>query len=753
MSPRIPVLCLLSAIALVFCIAAVAVEEDAQDALLLDDGQASADKDSGFSVDELKTVIVEAIHKAIDLIESQEERIGKTVDINKETDVTASTGPYTLANANIYRFSGDGAINVEEDGVLKLGLAYTVEGDPAIINMDKGSYISVLGMSIKMPVDLTIRIEGSLKCDIICTGDLTSLTLHEDLKGSIDLDGSISIGPLTMKSESGNDAEVDLSLDVKIDPLSALNDIRKIAKDIFGEDNGVYISLDVKKLTAKFGGMLGNIDLNVNNAKADISSPIKEHSIDLDDLKVMYASFDSELSVGSPGTNHLLINELSTTKTGDETRFEIWKFELFGETPTETLRDHSLTSASFNLEIEDRFHMTLHDGDLTSLSGTIDMDLDILDEAEVYLGGSDYIGELHVSENAWFSGTLTAPFRAVTHIVIKDVVDIRFAGDEEAYIYMMPDLDYLTKIYPDEGLRLIEFKSDRYVEYTIDEYFSWAVPASLKGMYHAELGSRLYELMLGDDIVIRAYATQMVDLPEPEPIMGKVFIGWSDRYTTYRGLYEMPAHDVMMDALWADLEHETEIADGFFTVKTECPAIVIDERVMKGLKLRMLTEEITTFRIVTQYGMLDMHKDDVADITGDFMVYLNVCPGYYVPDYEKPIDRGLLCNIDMTDSRGKIEELTAGLELTFKYTNLEDNENVVRVYKMDRYGILTEIPCEYEFTEDGNANVTFHTDTLPYCVVKSFFEQDKGASRMMIAIAMIPVVVLALILAIITRRH
>jgi hypothetical protein len=128
-----------------------------------------------------------------------------------------------------------------------------------------------------------------------------------------------------------------------------------------------------------------------------------------------------------------------------------------------------------------------------------------------------------------------------------------------------------------------------------------------------------------------------------------------------------------------------------------------------------------------------------------------------VPEYEEAVYPGQLYIIEMCDDNGivKSEDCTAKISVRFDY--LADDANVIRMYSMDELGRLTELEGTYEIVREPDqepyANLVFTTHSLPYCVVKSFYEQDVGAARMMLIISLLPVLIVGLALAIITRRR
>ena len=95
----------------------------------LDSSNGSSSGDQSF-YETVKKTVVRIIQAAVELAESHEEHVGKTVEIKSEIDVNSSTGPYRIDSGNTYKFSSNGVLNVKEGGVLVFGTGFFIEGAP-----------------------------------------------------------------------------------------------------------------------------------------------------------------------------------------------------------------------------------------------------------------------------------------------------------------------------------------------------------------------------------------------------------------------------------------------------------------------------------------------------------------------------------------------------------------------------------------------------------------------------------------------
>ena len=338
-------------------------------------------------------------------------------------------------------------------------------------------------------------------------------------------------------------------------------------------------------------------------------------------------------------------------------------------------------------------------------------------------------------------------------------MNIRFAGDEDAYLSIFVDLNMQTHIYPEEGLELLEFHSDRYVEYVKDEFFSYAVPVSLKGIYHAELGEREYTIYFDDtEVFMKARATTVVDLPQPEPRLGMKFLGWNDNIFTYRDKYEMPAHDVFMTSIWTGFDDKITMGEDYLKVTSNHDAVEIREDRMGLIRSYFEKGQVNFLRIQTPTILIDIDGTSVLKTKGAVSLILTVCYPITIPEYEKSIEPGMLYVVELLDDNGVFESTTGTFTISVTYHNLSEKDNVVRMYSMDDVGRLTELEGTYEIIggteeEKSYANVTFTTNSVPFTVIKSSYEPDVGAARMMLIISLLPVLIVGLILALITRRR
>lgn len=758
-------LCLCLAVFLTGCAVEVessdADEQDMAEPVLLDSPSDTSNSDSSsiFSYESIKKTIIRIIDAAVELADSHEGKTGETININSQIDVTASSGPYKIWSGNIYKFSSKGSIDVKEGGVLWFGTSFMVEGEPATIHMDKGSSLSVFGVNIEIPADVDIVLDGYLKFDVDLIADVAALNVDTSIKGDVDLEGTLKVNGYTIQGRDGSEFSIDLQVISTLDSGSAIKNLKDITDLVFSIENGMTFDIKLNDLNVNFGGSLFNIDASGRTVEVAIESPLGEEGFIVKKINVARLVGEVKFLMGIMDNIVLAISNISTIEEGGRTMFYIQDFKYSIESLAEVRENIKFNYAQISLDFGERAELTIHSGNMDTLMGYMDMDVTVLEGGYFYCGSTKYTGSLNAANRDCVSGDLEVPYRSITHLVIGDEMDIRFAGDEDAYLSIFVDLNLQTHIYPAEGLELLEFHSERYVEYVKDEFFSYAVPVSLKGIYHAELGEREYTIYFDDtEVFKKARATTVVDLPQPEPRLGMKFLGWNDNIFTYRDKYEMPAHDVFMTSIWTGFDDKITMGEDYLKVTSNHDAVEIREDRMGLIRSYFEKGQVSFLRIQTPTILIDIDGASVLKTEGAVSLILTVCYPSAIPEYEKSIEPGMLYIVELLDDNGVFESTTGTYTISVTYHNLLEKDNVVRMYSMDDVGRLTELEGTYEIIsgteeEQSYANVTFTTNSVPFTVIKSSYEPDVGAARTMLLISLLPVLIVGLILAFITRRR
>lgn len=766
MTDRTSAICSLFVLAIVvFGFAVVLSDDSHSDAELTSDasGLAEGTMDSeeqlsalNYSLEHLKSIVSGLVASAVDLIENKEDKEGETINIDKAVEVSEDTEVYNIGNWNTYVFSGNGSIDVKAGGTLRFGNDFIIKGEHATINLSKGAYVRIFGYSITVPEKMTLVLDGTLTSRFDLISDVSSFTMDVQLKGSWSLNGTMKAGLITIKSEKGSALEFDASLKVVLDPASVIKNIKHISDHIFEDENGVEVTLTLNRLKAAVDSTLCDVNVDVTDAKIEVASPLYSSSLIIEEMEITKISVNVDYKYSMMNGITLNVSNVRTDHSSDPVRFRVADAKFVIDTISKTICDVSINYGEFSIELGDRFHVMMFNGYMQTHEGELDLDLDIVENATLYTGVTLFKGRLYVEKSDSQTGAFNMRFLTYSRLIIGDDIDISFAGDEKATLQLMPAIELEVTIIPDDGYRLIEFQSDRYVEYTVDEVFHYGIPVSLKGIYHAELGERLYNLYLEESTVIEAYATQIVDLPAPEPQAGRTFVGWYDARLFYRETYEMPAHDVWLQQIWSDDNYTVSVKDGIYTVSTDNMAIVVKQGTMNDVKAMMRGGSVHTLRIIIEYGSIDVHTGTVLSIEGELAVNLSRGYAQDLPEIEKLIEGGYLFYAELYDDWEQIKELDDTISVTVGFESSFSRDNTVKAYYVNDLDRLTEVGCNYSFIsaeEQTDVKATAETDHLPYIVFFTSYEKQAGGVKAVMLLSMIPVVLVGVVLAIITRKR
>lgn len=713
-----------------------------------------------YSLEALKSFVSGIVASAIDLVENEEDEDGETIRIDSTIEVTEETGPYNIGKANDYVFTGNGSIAVKEGGTLRFGNDFTIEGDPAVIKLCKGSYVKIFGCSITIPVDINLELRGTMSLSMDLISQLHPLTLDAQLKGGFHFDGTIKAGPISINPDRDVALEFDIALKVILNPDSRIDDVRDIPEHIFEEDNGVVVILNVNNLKAGFDTTLCDIDVDVAGVQVQISSPISFCSLDVDDLDIDRIMAKADFKYSVMDTIDLEVEKVHADRSYVPVRYNVSKAEFRVESISQTVFKSSIWMGLLSFELGDRFHVSMFSGYM-SLAGDVDMDLDVEDSAECDFSSTFFNGRLRIEKEDAFNGTLNMRYRTNNSLIIGDDVNIVFAGDEHAYINIMSVIGYIVHIQPDEGYKLLEMTSERYVGYTIDEYAGYATPESLVGIYHVELGERIYHLYLEEE-VREVRPTEIVTLPIPEPREGYTYMGWTDWGSLYTETFEMPAYDAFLKIVWSDDGYQTKIESGIYTITTENDSILLKEDVVKKVKAMMDDGSVHTLRIILSSARIDMHRGTVSVFSGDVMVNVTQTFGSQFPQYMRMIGDRSVTYLQVFNNGDLLDEFEEEISLTATYEVLIYKNNAAKAYYINELSRLEEMECDYEFytyydeemeSDKRVAEVTMKTSHPPFCIVETLHEKEHGSLKPVLIYSMIPVILTGLILAFITRRR
>ena len=692
--------------------------------------------------------MVSLLSMAISVKNGYEEKVGGKEEISGAVEVKSGS-VYDMDQGKEYCFTDSGSINVRNGGTLRLGTSFNITGGQATVHMDKGSSLVLLGKVVTVSSDTTMVLKGMLTSDITVVGELNEVSMNASYQGSVDLKGTLYIADCSIEGNDGADVEMDLTVRIELDPESEIRDLRYISEEMFLSDNGISFEFEINKLKMNVDTSILGITASFLNSKVKMSSPIGSDILYLDGMDAMKMSADMLFHVSSMDAVHFLIQGANTESNGT---IYVSDLEIEVKTLKDTLFRCNLSTAGMSLSVGESVSLTVYRGHLNLGDGSAIMDLDIYGNVRAYMMDVYFYGNFHASSDTNLSGFLNLPFSADTHCVIDGIADMTFAEDEKAYLQMFTDMNYQTLLYPAYGYKLLEMTSPEYVSYEIDEYLPSAVPSSLFGKFHSEVEIRDLELTIGDEVLaVKAFET--VNLPVPEPIEGMTFVGWSDGFRTYTDTYTMPYHEMTLIGTWSENNYAPKIDSKVYTITVQESVAKIRDDTMDDVRSLMNDGKVDTLKVNTSKGIIELSKGAVLGTEGGIMVNLAISWPYEVPQYESIIWDGILYSIWITDSNGLVTEPEGPIKITAPYDKLKEMDNHVTVYTMSELGRLKKIDSSATF-EDDVAMVTVDYDVLPFFVVKSSHVKEvQKVSTTTIVVAFIPVVVVGIVLAAITRKY
>jgi|GEM_PF-4442536 len=702
------------------------------------------------SVQDIKSGVAGFVATIGNIVNHLEERQSKTVNISSTVYVTSESDPYRIGYANTYEFSKDGIIHVSSGGELVFGTDFIINGQPATIDLEKGSKVTAMGITVTMPFAMTVVLDGSLSSSLTTTATYYGMSVDGTFVGALDLNGTIDAGPFKFTGTDEKELEFDFEVNAVLDPRSVFQSIKDINKDVFREDNGIDISIKVNKMNVNIASTLVNISGHANDSMVKIASPISTISFDLDYVKVDSAELDVSFFMGVMDVIKLDFESITTTETSEGPRYTVGTVNIDISAMSKKILDLKSTNSEMELSIDDKPHLILYSGSFGITGSTVEMDIDVRSGAIFYCQTGCIVGKFTMEDPSGYIGTMQMPIRKTSGMKFGDVVDIKFAADQNAMIKLTDPSNAIT-IHPDSGYEIHEMVSDRYIGYEIDPDLGTATAKSSVGEIYVEIEPRDYTVLAGD-CEIQAKATDVVELPTPEPRVGMAFVGWNDNYRTYAKYYEMPADDVVLTEIWTNESNSEQISSKTYTISNDRQSIIIDGDTMAGIKAMMSEGEIDTLKIIVGNSTVKLKESNLEMIDGGLTIITTFHDSQDMPEYKKSIGSGMLISVEIWDDDGDVEDIGEAIKVTTIYTNISDTDNCVRSYAIDVHGHMTELKSDYRILQDG-ASVTFETSGLPYTVMKSSLEPLKGANARLILLSMIPVVLVGIALAIITRKH
>ena len=699
-----------------------------------------------------RDAVTDVIIMSATLIDENEGQSGGTENIDGTVTVDNEES-YSISDGKQYVFSGSGNISVKNGGTLRFGTGYTISGNPATINLSKGSSLEMLGKTVSVESDTSIVLNGSLVSSISVTGSNTVLSTESSAVGVMDLTGTLTFNGNTMTGSDGNELEMVMSVSASIESASSVKDIRDTDERIFYGGSGFSLSVSIDSLSVNIESSICDMTVDITAASVQMSSPKGSNVVSFNTVSIQSVDIDAEFSYKNMKGIQVELSNILTMGGYDDGRLSISDMEIVVETEQDMLFKCIVDfSAHLSLTIGDRISCKFYGGSMDMWEGILSMDVSVYGGTLCFYDTSIF-GELRAYSKSCLSGYMKVPFRDSTRVIVNEVMNASFAGDEDAYLDISdPGYEYDTKIYPIEGKKLVEMTSPQYVGYELDEFFSYAIPESKIGTFHVELVNREYELRLGNEIS-KHYASEEIDLPEPDPREGYTFVGWCDDTKTYKGKFIMPTHDVFMTDLWSANGYEMELDSKVCRIGTEEKAIILRAETVAEAKGMMSAGTIDTLSISTSMGSVDFSKEALMGIGGTLTLIITESYPFQVPEYERSVDGGMLYVVDIRDGDETLGELDGEVSVTVRYTNFADGHNSVIAYSMDPYGRLTEMDYDFAMDDDG-ATVTMSTCAPYYCVIKStYVEGVRTASKGLMLTAIIPIAVTGIVLALVTRKR
>ena len=682
------------------------------------------------------------VSMAVNMVDDRDSDTGGDVRIVDTVTVNADDA-YRIGDGKTYQFSKTGSIDVKENGRLVFGTNFDVSGDTASILLEKGSSVTFLGKTFRMESSVTVSLKGSFHSAVRVGGSVTPTALQSSFSGNMDLNGSLSIGDTTVEEFH---IGIGSSVEASLDPDSAVTDIRDVTEDVFTAENGISIKMTASSIDVKIESSLCDAKWRAIQCSSGLSSPKGSAVATFNDVSIDRFSLKVDFNRTKMKDISLEMYGIYSSDNGD---IDVNTFTLKTSSTMELIINCSVSDSIISLQLGERMQLTMKSGRTTVIGGSILADLDLKKDAYVSLLGTELCGEIWVEDPSEFTGVFKVPYRSVTHITVGDVVDIGFAGDENAELEILPDINYQAEIRPDRGYVLKEMPPCEYVNYTID--WGSARPDSLIGTYHVveEIGEYL---LTAGEWSTTANWHEVVAVPLPEPVEGMTFFGWTDYIGVYHDTYVMPYHEVWLEPFWSE-DYCTVIIDaGTYRVETDQQVIVLDTDTMADVRSKINDGTVDSLTLVTSNCTLRLYHDAVMGTVGGLSFYLMVNYPDDFRDQGISINDGLFYTVNLSDGTGRIDELNGRYSMTALFDRMNENDNTVRSYIVDADSRLTEISCECSPVEDGMM-VTLESNVTPHFAVKSMHVEKTGADMTAVIIALIAVALVGLALAALTWRE
>ena len=733
----------------------------------------------GYDESEAKERMSDRISSILTVIQRNETEENKDIKIDGVIHVRNGE-TYTLGHGNTYSFA-KGSIDVQEGGTLILGSNFVIIGDPAVFNLSKGSAINIMGSDMAIPINLSLKINGSMAYRFTLTSNVTATSAYLNMNGYSDLDGSVSFGPLKIDSSEGREFSMKMSATITLDPSSVIKNVLNIPKHEFEMENGVDLRLDIEELNVNIGPKPLYARVNVSSTSVICGSPLSSKTFNISKL-------DAEIIDVKIGSNVGLIDNLELT--ADSVKSEI-KPEGLQLTITNAIREvtgeeidgggrpilgsvaikgNIAGDAKIILKFGERLNITITKGSFDAMEGEVDANIEIKATATANYLNARHIGDLTVRDGATFSSFLNVPFRRDSHIVIEEQhYDFSFAEDQEAYLKIIAGggLTSSVEIIAEESRSLYSYDSGGYVHYTVDVTGSGIPDSPIDSgpvTFYAVLGEREYSIYLDTGEILKGTAGTVVDLPIPDSVDGKDFIGWTDSIGIYRDKYTIPTLSLEMTGLWASKTNAPAVDSGKCTISSDSNTIVISGTEMDALKTRVNSGEFETLVLSTDIIKAEIGKDVLLSVSGSLRFNMSYVVKLLKPEWAKFEGSNMMLNVRLEDDEGSLDRIHGQITISVVYDHLDEQYDGLTSYSVADDGELTELGCSYEiktrtdtsYEEDipvRYADMKIDTYGSQFILLKPYDAGTPVASKSVLIFALIAIAATGIILAWITKRE